>query len=141
MRSKNLVHRDIKPENIVLSDEEGSSVDFGMTLQAGTHLSTVSGTVPYLSPEIYNASDEAGFFVDPSSDVWSVGIPWEQATLSDPNYYQFVLWQCEVTNKIPDSWSVFSPELLSLFSKMLTIQPQDRCRITEVFKYLNCSWF
>ena len=154
MHSKNLVHRDIKPENIVLSDEEGLSVqliDFGMTLQAGTHHSTVSGTVPYLSPEICNASDEAGFFVDPSSDVWSVGIllfcmltgsfPWQQATLSDPNYYQFILWQCGVTNKIPDSWSIFSPELFSLFNKMLTIRPQDRCHITEVFKYLNCSWF
>ena len=154
MHSKNLVHRDIKPENIVLSDKEGSSVqliDFGMTLPAGTPLSTVSGTIPYLSPEICNDSDEAGLFVDPSCDVWSVGIllfcmltgsfPWEQATLDDPKYYEFVRWQFGASSKPPHAWQIFSPELLSLFNKMLAMEPQDRCSITEVYKYLNCAWF
>ena len=106
MHSKNLVHRDIKPENIVLADEKGSSVqiiDFGMTLRSGVHVSRVCGSVPYTPPEICSASDETGFYVDPSCDVWSLGVllfcmltgsfPWEQATLSDPNYYEFVQWQ------------------------------------------------
>ena len=72
MHSIDLVHRDIKPENIVLADKEGSSVlliDFGMTLRSGTHCS-----IPYTAPEICSAPDEVGFFADPSSDVWSVGI-------------------------------------------------------------------
>ena len=153
MHSKNLVHRDIKPENIVLSDKDGSSVqliDFGMTLKVGTHVPRVCGSIPYTPPEICNASDEIGFLVDPSCDVWSVGIllfcmltgsfPWEQATLSDPNYYEFVQWQCGATSKLPRAWQRFSPRLLSLFKKMLAVRPEDRCSITEVYKYLNDSW-
>ena len=77
MHSKNLVHRDIKPENIVLGDKNGSFVqliDFGMTLGTGTHVSCVSGTISYMAPEICNASNGTGSQVDPSCDVWSVGI-------------------------------------------------------------------
>ena len=153
MHSKKLVHRDIKPENIVLADKEGSSVqliDFGMTLRTGTHVPRVCGSIPYTPPEICSASDEVGFFADPSCDVWSVGIllfcmltgsfPWEQATLNDPNYYDFVQWQCGTTSKPPRMWQRFSPKLLSLFNKMLAMHPEDRCSITEVYSYLNDSW-
>ena len=154
MHSKKLVHRDIKPENIVLTDEEGSSVqliDFGMTLKVGTHVPRVCGSIPYIPPEICSAPDEVGYFVDTSCDVWSAGIilfcmltgsfPWEQATLSDPDYYEFVQWQSGATSEPPHMWQKFSPKLLSLFNKMLAFHPEDRCKITEVYKYLNSSWF
>lgn len=154
MHSKKLVHRDIKPENIVLGDEKGTYVqiiDFGMTLRTGTHVSRVCGSIPYTPPEICNASDETGFFVDPSCDVWSMGVllfcmltgsfPWEQATLSDPNYYEFVQWQTGMAPKPPRMWQNFSPRLLQLFNKMLAMHPQDRCDATEVYKYLNDPWF
>ena len=154
MHSKNLVHRDIKPENIVLSDKDGSSlqlIDFGMTQRAGAHTSCIGGTIFYIPPEICNYSERYGYIIDPSSDTWSVGIvlfcmltgsfPWEQATLSDPNYYEFVQWQCGATSKPPQAWQMFSPKLLSLFNKMLAIHPANRCSITEVYKYLNDPWF
>ena len=149
MHSKDLVHGDIKPENIVLSNKEGSSVqliDLGMTQKVGTHVPKVCGSIPYIPPEICTASDEVSFFVDTSCDVWSVGIvlfcmltgsfPWEQATLSDPDYYEFVQWQCGATSEPPVAWQIFSPKLISLFSKMLAMHPEDRCSITEVYKYL-----
>ena len=154
MHSKKLVHRDIKPENIVLGDREGSFVeliDFGMTLRTGTHVSRVCGSIPYTPPEICNASDEAGFFVEPSCDVWSVGVllfcmltgsfPWEQATLSDPNYYEFVQWQTGVIHKPPRMWQSFSQQLLQLFNKLLAMDPEDRCCIKDVHKYLSEPWF
>ena len=154
MHNINLVHRDIKPENIVLSDKEGSLVqliDFGMTLKVGTHVPVVAGSIPYIAPEMYRAHEDDGFFVDPSADVWSVGIllfcmltgsfPWEQATLCDTNYYEFIQWQGGVTTFPPPAWCMFSPELLSLFNKMLAIKPEERCSITEVVKYLNLKWF
>ena len=144
MHSKNLVHRDIKPENIVLGDKNGSFVqliDFGLTVRTGTHVPCVSGSIPYMAPEI---CVETGSQVDPSSDVWSVGIllfcmltgsfPWEQATLSDPNYYRFVQWQTGITNTPPPMWQNFSPRLLSLFSGLLAMNPRDRCDITELLK-------
>ena len=155
MHSKKLVHRDIKPENIVLGDLEGSLVkliDFGMTLRTGTHVSRICGSIPYTPPEICNASDETGFHVHPSCDVWSVGVllfcmltssfPWEQATLSDSNFYEFVQWQAGGHGaKPPHMWQHFSPQLLDLFRKLLAIEPKDRCKITEVFRYLNAPWF
>ena len=153
IHSHNLVHRDIKPENIVLGDKKGSFVqmiDFGMTLRNGTHVSRVAGSIPYTSPEICNASDETGFYVDSSCDVWSVGVllfcmltgsfPWEQATLSDPNYYEFVQWQTGATIKPPKMWQKFSPRLLSLFNNLLAMNPHDRCDITEILKYTNDPW-
>ena len=154
IHSKGLVHRDIKPENIVLGDKKENFVqliDFGMTLREGTHVPKVCGSIPYTPPEICSASDDIGFFVDPSCDVWSVGIllfcmltgsfPWEQATLSDPNYYEFVQWQNGSTIKPPRMWQKFSLRLLSLFNKLLARDPRDRYEITEVFKYLKDSWF
>ena len=154
MHSKNLVHRDIKPENIVLSDKDSSSlqlIDFGMTQRAGARISCIGGTIFYIPPEICNYSERYGYIIDPSSDTWSVGIvlfcmltgsfPWEQAILSDPNYYEFVQWQCGVTSKPPQAWRMFSSELLSLLNKMLAIHPANRCSITEVYKYLNDPWF
>lgn len=153
MHSKKLVHRDIKPENIVRGDKKGSLVqliDFGMTLKTGTHVSQVCGSIPYTAPEICNSSDETGFIVDPACDVWSVGVllfcmltgsfPWEQATLSDPNYYEFVQWQNGATIKPPHMWQNFSPQLLQLFKKLLAMDPKDRCDVKEVHKYLNYAW-
>ena len=154
MHSKKLVHRDIKPENIVLGDKEGSFVqliDFGMTLRTGTHVPKVCGSIPYTPPEICNASDEVGFLADPSCDVWSVGVllfcmltgsfPWEQATLNDPNYCEFVQWQSGITVKPPRLWQNFTPQLLKLFNKLLAMDPADRCPIKEVYKYINETWF
>ncbi len=154
IHSQNLVHRDIKPENIVLGDRKGTFVqmiDFGMALRAGTHVSRVSGSIPYTAPEICNASDETGFFVESSCDVWSVGVllfcmltgsfPWEQATLSDPNYLKFVQWQQGLAIKPPKMWQKFSPKLLSLFNRLLAANPLERCDITEILKYSNESWF
>ncbi len=154
MHSKRLVHRDIKPENIVLGDKEGSLVqliDFGMTLRTGSHVPKVCGSIPYTSPEICNASDEVGFLADPSCDVWSVGVllfcmltgsfPWEQATLSDPNYYEFVQWQNGITAKPPRMWRKFSPQLLKLFNRLLAMNPKERCEINEVFDFISEPWF
>ena len=154
IHSNNLVHRDIKPETIVLADKEGTVVqliDLGMAEKVGTHIPRVCGSIPYIPPEICYASDEVGFFVNTSCDVWSVGIvlfcmltgslPWEKATLNDPNYYQFVQWQCGTTSNPPRAWQIFSPQLLSLFNKMLAMHSENRCSITEVYKYLSDPWF
>ena len=153
MHSKKLVHRDLKPENVVLGDIEGSFVqliDFGMTLRTGTHVPRVCGSIPYTAPEICNAAEGSGFFVEPASDVWSAGVllfcmltgnfPWEQATMSDPNFAEFVQWQTG-RGKIPQMWSAFSSQLLNLFSKLLALDPKDRCKIGEVQKYLSEPWF
>ena len=154
MHSKRLVHRDIKPENIVLGDKEGSFaqlIDFGMTLRTGTHVPKVCGSTPYTPPEICTSCNEVDILVDPSCDVWSIGVllfcmltgsfPWEQATLSDPNYYEFLQWHSGVFSKPPPMWRKFSPELLKLFNSLLAINPKDRCSISKIYKSINDPWF
>ncbi|WP_437615784.1 nSTAND1 domain-containing NTPase [Sorangium sp. So ce834] len=82
-----IVHRDLKPENVML-DASGAIkvVDFGIaklrddatSLVAErpavddvrlTHPGAAVGTLPYMSPEQWEGRD-----IDPSTDVWAVGI-------------------------------------------------------------------
>lgn len=153
MHSKKLVHRDVKPENVVMTEQGGTGIkliDFGMTLRSGAHVSKVCGSIPYTPPEICSASGDLGFYVHSSCDVWSVGVllfcmltgsfPWEQATLNDPNFYEFAMWQTGVSSSVPYLWRNFSPRLLELFSKLLCIDPQKRSKISEVYHYLNDPW-
>ena len=155
MHSNNLVHGDLKPGNVVLGDIEGSFVlliDFGMTKRTGTHVDPqFYGTTAFAAPEILAAAEGSGYyFVDPASDLWSLGVllfcmltgdfPWTQAMTSDPFYAEFVQWQ---TGRVtpPMTWRAFSPHLLYLFSKLLALDPQDRCEIGEVHNYLYKPWF
>ena len=155
MHSKNLVHGDLKPGNVVLGAIEGSLVlliDFGMTKRTGTHVDPqFYGTSAFAAPEILTAAEGSGYyFVDPASDLWSLGVllfclltgclPRTQAMTSDPYYTEFVQWQ---TGRATPSmmWSAFSPHLLYFFSKLMALDPKERCEMGEVCKYLNKPWF
>eukprot|EP00927_Polykrikos_kofoidii_P078875 TRINITY_DN75674_c0_g1_i1.p1 TRINITY_DN75674_c0_g1~~TRINITY_DN75674_c0_g1_i1.p1 ORF type:complete len:448 (-),score=72.80 TRINITY_DN75674_c0_g1_i1:199-1542(-) len=70
---QNVVHRDIKPENYLWGGPDGNAVklaDFGLAavLPKSDLLKGVSGTAPYMSPEMLQ-----GTGYDGRTDVWSVG--------------------------------------------------------------------
>ncbi len=55
IHQRGLVHRDIKPENILLLDTQCRRVklaDFGLTQKQGTFIRFISGTLPYMAPEL-----------------------------------------------------------------------------------------
>ncbi|WP_437682327.1 nSTAND1 domain-containing NTPase [Sorangium sp. So ce131] len=112
-----IVHRDLKPENIMLSasgaikvvdfgiakvrEDEGSLAPAAERAVAGdvrlTRDGAVIGTMPYMSPEQWR-----GKGIDPSSDVWAVGII----------LYELVLGAHPL-----------APDMTSLFSVVLPDEP------------------
>ncbi len=68
-----IVHRDIKPENVFLVESGAGTfvklLDFGIAAEAGLGADEVVGTPQFMSPEQMD-----GTAVDPSVDVWALGV-------------------------------------------------------------------
>ncbi|KAI5464633.1 kinase-like domain-containing protein [Mariannaea sp. PMI_226] len=72
IHAQNIIHRDVKPDNVLLdADGHVHLTDFNVAsdVVAGRTLTSKSGTLAYLSPEVY-----AGKGYDVRSDWWSLGV-------------------------------------------------------------------
>merc|ERR1719422_2450072 len=72
LHSHNIVHRDLKLQNWLYGfDERLKLIDFGFSRileNTGELLSTICGTLPYTSPEVFSKSYTA------KCDMWSIGV-------------------------------------------------------------------
>lgn len=100
LHDKNICHRDIKPENILLSETGDLKLaDFGSATvfkykKNDRRLTTLVGTLPFISPEVHMRS-----YNGPGSDIWSAGIllfvmatgylPWKKGTSDDQEFTDF----------------------------------------------------
>ncbi|KAG9332715.1 hypothetical protein JZ751_014814 [Albula glossodonta] len=157
-----LVHRDIKPENILLLDRQCSRVklaDFGLAQKRGTLIRLISGTLPYMSPELCAVVAEDGqrapgvnpLSVEPSLDTWAFGVvifciltgffPWERCTASDDFYQEFADWcRQPAASDVPSQWQRFTPACLEMFSRLLALDAGARCSVGEVKTYIDEDW-
>ncbi|XP_062396068.1 serine/threonine-protein kinase SBK1 [Sardina pilchardus] len=157
-----LVHRDIKPENVLLLDSHCRQVklaDFGLTQKRGTLIRMISGTLPYMAPELCAMAVEEGeteakappLSVEPGLDTWAFGVlvfciltgffPWDRCAPSDDFYEEFADWSRQPSiADVPSQWKRFSPAALEMFSKMLAVDAAQRCSVSEVKAYVEKDW-
>ncbi|XP_076636019.1 serine/threonine-protein kinase 32A [Colletes latitarsis] len=146
LQSHKIVHRDIKPDNILL-DEEGHAhvTDFNIAtvLENGELATSMSGTKPYIAPEIYMCSCEEygvlgyGFAVD----WWSLGIlAWETLagerpySLHSTTSHREALRILQDERPRPAGWS---PSFLDLLDRLLTVAPGARVSTLKELKQVN----
>ncbi len=70
LKTSGIVHRDIKPQNLMLAADGIRVIDFNIASRVGEKVNTLSGTPPYMAPDILAGVDAW----DVSPDLFAVGV-------------------------------------------------------------------
>ncbi|KAG1719656.1 kinase-like domain-containing protein [Suillus lakei] len=141
-------HRDLKPENILLDAAGTLKIsDFGLAAvyklkESGKtrQLNELCGSLPYMAPEVHYGTP---YEAEPI-DVWGIGVilfallagntPWDQPTARSSEFCQYITG--EIFNEAP--WNRLGEKALSLVCGLLTIEPEKRMTLAEVFAHPWC---
>lgn len=142
---ENIIHKDINPSNIVINMETGDVklIDFGIsseltreTLDA-VNLSTLAGTLDYISPEQTGRMNRP---VDCRADLYSSGVTFYELLTGKLPFYgnddvEIVYAHIARTAQSPASVDSLIPQVLSdIIMKLLSKAPEDRYQSAKGLK-------
>eukprot|EP00475_Leptophrys_vorax_P013430 TRINITY_DN19838_c0_g1_i3.p2 TRINITY_DN19838_c0_g1~~TRINITY_DN19838_c0_g1_i3.p2 ORF type:complete len:360 (+),score=107.61 TRINITY_DN19838_c0_g1_i3:79-1080(+) len=143
MHEIGIVHRDLKPENLLYSDTTQNAVikitDFGLAKFLSTATETMStpcGTPGYVAPEILK-NEKYG----PEVDLWSIGVILYILLCGFPPFYDETAAGLYEQIKKGDYdfpspyWDTISDEAKNLVTRLLTVNPKERCTYTELLEH------
>ncbi|MEM7344050.1 MAG: protein kinase, partial [Chloroflexota bacterium] len=70
LHRRGIIHRDLKPNNVLVDKERVQVLDFGLSFEQKTGLTSAGGTLLYMAPEIVLEGQPASF----ASDLYAVGV-------------------------------------------------------------------
>lgn len=152
--SRGIAHLDIKPENVLLSSNDDKAsmqlADFGLAKrfvgEDGKRIPLVekAGTHEYMAPEIIMLGESGEREYDERCDIWSCGVllfillggyhPFDTEDM-DELRVQVCSGIVEYDKRY---WKNISAEAKELISRMLTVDPDERCSLEEA---LSSDWF
>ncbi|TFK38828.1 CAMK/CAMKL/CHK1 protein kinase [Crucibulum laeve] len=148
IHNQGVCHRDLKPENLLLDAAGALKIsDFGLSAvyklkESGKTrpLTERCGSLPYVAPEL---NSNAPYQAEPI-DVWGIGVilftllagntPWDEPTVSSPEFCRYV--SGSIFGEAP--WNRIGSDALSLIRGMLTVDPNNRMTLADVFQHPWC---
>lgn len=148
IHSQGVCHRDLKPENLLLDiagtlkiSDFGLSAVFKLKESGKTRaLTERCGSLPYIAPEL---NGDAPYQAEPI-DVWGIGVilftliagntPWDEPTQHSPEFLRYM--SEAIFQEAP--WNRIGSDALSLICGMLTIDPNERMTLADVFQHPWC---
>jgi serine/threonine protein kinase len=134
--NQGVYHRDIKPENILLTDDKTIKLaDFGLATTNETSTEFGVGSYPYMSPEVYNATEK--HYYSAAADVWSLGVIlfsvrfartlWNSPSLDDQSFAIFM----NDPSSLKRTFNL-TDKAYHLALRVFDTDPESRCNIKEL---------